>query len=157
MEFLATLRPTPSRECTNQRAYVDRKLKLCAHVFIKNNAPKSCLERAYTSPYLVLDKQEKYFTVDFGSRNDVVSIDRLKAANLFRKFEDNDQIQSEINSQEFTHSISTDSSSGDGIGLENLFATGELPNSSQKSADEQKPEMLRIRHGRIFRPPHRFR
>ena len=123
----------------------------------KNNAPKSSLERAYTGPYRVLDKQEKYFTVDFGTRNDVVSIDRLKAANLFCKFENNDQIQPEINSQEFTRSISTDSSSGDGIRLENLFATGELPNSSQEPADEQKAEMLRTRHGRMIRLPHRFR
>ena len=34
-EFMATLRPKPPRECTNQQAYVDRKLKLCTHVFIK--------------------------------------------------------------------------------------------------------------------------
>ena len=33
------------------------------------------LERTYTGTYRVLDKQEKYFTVDFGNRNDVVSID----------------------------------------------------------------------------------
>ena len=87
----------------------------------------------------------------------MVSINRLKAANLFCTFENNDQIQPEINSQEFTRSISADSSSGDGIGLENLFATGELPNSSQKPADEQKAEMRRTRHGRIIRPPHIFR
>ena len=87
----------------------------------------------------------------------MVSIDRLKTANLLCKFENNDQIQPEINSQEFTRSISTDSSSGGGIGLENLFATEELPNSSPKPADEQKAEMLRTRHGRIIRPPHRFR
>ena len=37
-EFKATLRPTPLRECKNPRAYVDRKLKLCTHVFTKNNA-----------------------------------------------------------------------------------------------------------------------
>ena len=154
---MATLRPTPSRECTNQRAYVNRKLELCTHVFIKNNAPKSSLERAYTGPYRVLDKQEKYFTVDFGTRNDVVSNDRLKAENLFCKFENNDQIQPEINSQEFTSSISYDNRSGDGIGLENLFATGELPYSSQKPADEQKAEMLRTKHGRIIRPPYKFR
>ena len=96
---MATRRPTAPRECTNQRAYVDRKLKLCTHVFIKNNAPKPSSERAYTGPYRVLDKQEKYFTVDFGNRNDVVSIDHLKAANLFYTFENNDQIQSEINSK----------------------------------------------------------
>ena len=28
-ELMATLRPTPPRDCTNQRAYVDKKLKLC--------------------------------------------------------------------------------------------------------------------------------
>ena len=84
-------------------------------------------------------------------------INRLKALNLFCTFENNDQIQPEINSQEFTRSISTDSSSGDGIRLENLFAADELPNSSQKPADEQKAEMLRTRNGRIIRPPHRFR
>ena len=56
---MATLRPTPPRECTNQRSYVDRKLKLCTHVFIKNNAPKSSLERACTDPYQVLDKEKK--------------------------------------------------------------------------------------------------
>ena len=74
-EFMATLRPPPPHDSRSQRANVDRKLKLCTHVFIKNNAPISSLERTYTGTYRVLDKQEKYFTVDFGNRNHVESTD----------------------------------------------------------------------------------
>ena len=37
----------------------------------------------------------------------ILSIDRLKAVNLFYNFENNDQTQTEINSQELTIRIST--------------------------------------------------
>ena len=89
-------------------------------------------------------------------KNDMMSIDRLKTANFFCKFENNDQTQSEINSQEFTRSISIDYSLGGGIEIDNFFATWESPNSSQEPATDQKAEMQRTRHGRIIRPPHKF-
>ena len=44
-----------------------------------------------------------------------MSIDRLKAASLFCNFENNDRTQTEMNSEEFTRSISTDTGLVDGI------------------------------------------
>ena len=41
------------------------------------------LQPAYTGPFPVLDKKDKYFILDLGDRTDSVSIDRLKAAYMY--------------------------------------------------------------------------
>ena len=41
------------------------------------------LQPAYTGPFLVLDKEDKYFILDLGDQTGSVSINRLKAAHMF--------------------------------------------------------------------------
>ena len=48
-------------------------------VFIRKEAKKP-LEPPYTGPYEVLERSDKYFKLQIGSRQDKVSIDRLKVA-----------------------------------------------------------------------------
>ncbi|GFN79016.1 pro-pol polyprotein, partial [Plakobranchus ocellatus] len=49
-------------------------------VYVRKDSHKHPLQRPYDGPYLVLDKSDKFFTVDIKGRPETISIDRLKAA-----------------------------------------------------------------------------
>ena len=48
------------------------------YVFVREDAVISSLAPRYRGPYLVIDRQDKYFCLQIGSKQDVVSVDRLK-------------------------------------------------------------------------------
>ena len=48
------------------------------YVFVREDAVTSSLAPRYRGPYLVIDRQSKYFRLHIGSKQDVVSLDRLK-------------------------------------------------------------------------------
>ena len=48
------------------------------YVFVCEDTAKSSLTPRYRGPYLVIDKRDKYFRLQMGSKQDVVSVDRLK-------------------------------------------------------------------------------
>ena len=48
------------------------------YVFVREDAVISSLAPCYRGPYLVIDWQGKYFRLQIGSKQDVVSVDRLK-------------------------------------------------------------------------------
>ena len=47
-------------------------------VFVRDDTVKPTLAPRYRGPYLVVDKQSKYFRLQIGSKQDSVSVDRLK-------------------------------------------------------------------------------
>jgi hypothetical protein len=47
-------------------------------VFVREDAVISSLAPRYRGPYLVLDRQDKFFRLQIGSKQDVISVDRLK-------------------------------------------------------------------------------
>ena len=51
-------------------------------VFIRTDARKPPLQTSYEGPYALIDRDDKYFTVQIGTRQDNISIDRLKAAEV---------------------------------------------------------------------------
>ena len=50
-------------------------------VFVRRDAAHGLLQTPYTGPYRILQRQEKYFIIQCGEREESISIDRLKAAN----------------------------------------------------------------------------
>ena len=48
------------------------------YVFVREDSAKSSLTPRYRGPYLVIDRRDKYFRLQMGSKQDVVSVDRLK-------------------------------------------------------------------------------
>jgi len=48
------------------------------YVFVREDTVISSLAPRYRGPYLVLDRQDKFFRLQMGSKQDVVSVDRLK-------------------------------------------------------------------------------
>ena len=125
-EFMRTLRAPPSHHHGEQKSYLDRSLRDCSHVFIRNDGARSTFERPYKGPFLVLNKTPKFFTVDLGQRRDVISIDRLKAAHLF-----------------------------DNLDVENDDSLTVMPGPVVADA-QVNTRVLRTRSGRSVHPPPRF-
>ncbi|GFO46848.1 Pol polyprotein [Plakobranchus ocellatus] len=60
--------------------YVPANLAPAKFVYVRKDSHKHPLQRPYDGPYLVLNKSDKFFTVDIKGRTETISIDRLKAA-----------------------------------------------------------------------------
>ena len=76
------LRPVPPvwHGGQSRRSYVPQELASATHLFVRVDAHKRPLQAPYQGPLKVLEKHEKYFKLDLGSRQDIVSLDRLKPA-----------------------------------------------------------------------------
>ncbi|CAE1326245.1 unnamed protein product [Acanthosepion pharaonis] len=76
---MANLCYTPPRHCPSD-IYLPHQLKDCEFVFVRNDSVKRPLTPAYTGPFRVLKRADKYFQIQKGIHTDNVSIDRLKPA-----------------------------------------------------------------------------
>lgn len=76
---MANLCYTPPRHCPSD-IYLPHQLQDCEFVFVRNDSVKRPLTPAYTGPYRVLKRADKYFQIQKGIHTDNVSIDRLKPA-----------------------------------------------------------------------------
>jgi len=137
-QFMNALRTPPPHHHGTPRSYVEKSLQNCSHVFIRNDGARSSFDRPYRGPFKVLNKGNKFFTVDMITRRDVVSVDRLRAAHLFTPDEDPE-------SQQPTHGLGTPPP-----------VTPPLPPALSHSFDEQPKSILRTRRGRIIRKPSRY-
>ena len=76
------LRPTiPEHHCSHRTA-VPTALTSATHVFVRHDAHRTPLQRPYDGPFLILQRNEKFFVLDYNGRHETVSIDRLKPAFL---------------------------------------------------------------------------
>ena len=73
------LQATPTRT-QSQTFYVDPRLKRCTHVFLRCDRIRKPLQPPYDGPFKVLNRSDKTFTILLNGKEEVVSIDRLKAA-----------------------------------------------------------------------------
>ena len=80
-EKVESLRPTPTTThgAEARHARIPPALVSAKFVFLRREARKP-LETPYVGPYEVISKHEKYYTLQMGSRQEKVSVDRLKAA-----------------------------------------------------------------------------
>ena len=62
------------------RAPIPEALKKAEYVFIRHGARRTPLDRPYDGPFRVIKKEEKFFVLKTGSREQTVSVDRLKPA-----------------------------------------------------------------------------
>lgn len=79
---MQALRCTRTRRPTETREFINTSLSSASHVFVRHDAVKKPLQPPYDGPFRVLQRSEKYFTLDLNGRKDTVSIDRLKPAYL---------------------------------------------------------------------------
>ena len=81
--FMKSLKPFLPRDPCRRSSYLEKTLRTCTHVFVRDDGSATSLQPAYTGPFPVLDKEDKYFSLDLEDRTDSVSIDRLKAAHMY--------------------------------------------------------------------------
>ena len=79
----------PKTRIPEQKGYIDPKLPLSTHVFVKVENKKGLMPN-YKGPFKVIAKNDKYFTIQLEDKIDTVSIDRLKTAHLMTLHEDID-------------------------------------------------------------------
>ena len=69
----------PDYRKVSKPGHVDKNLFSCSKVFVRNEQ-KVGLDHFYKGPYLVLERHEKFFVLQNGSKHEKVSINRLKSA-----------------------------------------------------------------------------
>ena len=74
-----SLVPVPT---TPVHVSVPRNLQWAKFVFIHRDSHRTPLQRPYEGPFRVIQPGPKTFQVDIGGRNETVSVDRLKPANV---------------------------------------------------------------------------
>ena len=72
--------PLPHNVCSSPPHQLPPALLIAEFVFVCEDASVPSLALLYFGPHLVLERQNKYFRVQLGSRTDILSVDRLKPA-----------------------------------------------------------------------------
>nr|VZI15764.1 unnamed protein product [Spirometra erinaceieuropaei] len=78
-QFMRTLSPVPPRSSASP-SYLEKDLATCSHVYLRCDRVRRPLEPPYDGPFRVLSRGTKTFRIQRDNREDVVSVDRLKAA-----------------------------------------------------------------------------
>ncbi|BHF72618.1 hypothetical protein SprV_0401568600 [Sparganum proliferum] len=78
-QFLRTLSPVPPRPSVSE-SYLEKDLATCSHVYRRCDRVRRPLEPPYDGPFRVISRGTKNFRIQRGTREEVVSVDRLKAA-----------------------------------------------------------------------------
>ena len=79
---MTKLRATPTHHHMQQRPFVSSDLSRCTHVFVQQDAVHQTLEQPYHGAHKVIEGGAKTFIVDVNSKQEVISLDRLKPAHI---------------------------------------------------------------------------
>jgi hypothetical protein len=83
---MSGFKPSPARhnisskQQASQKQQLPQTLQEAKMVFVRNDGPKKPLAPLYSGPYLVLDKNPHYFTVQLGDKADRIAVTRLQPA-----------------------------------------------------------------------------
>nr|VZI14837.1 unnamed protein product [Spirometra erinaceieuropaei] len=78
-QFMRSLSPVPPRAPMSE-SYVEKDVDKCTHVFVRCDRVRQPLESPYEGPFRVLARNTKTFQILRNDKEDVVSVDRVKAA-----------------------------------------------------------------------------
>ncbi|BHF74239.1 hypothetical protein SprV_0401732400 [Sparganum proliferum] len=78
-QFMRTLSPVPPRSSASP-SYLEKDLATCSHVYLRCDRVRRPLEPPYDGPFRVISRGTKNFRIQRGTREEVVCVDRLKAA-----------------------------------------------------------------------------
>nr|VZI00866.1 unnamed protein product [Spirometra erinaceieuropaei] len=76
---MRTLSPVPPRSSASP-SYLEKDLATCSHVYLRCDRVRRPLEPPYDGPFRVISRGTKNFRIQRGTREEVVSVDHLKAA-----------------------------------------------------------------------------
>ena len=80
-EIAGRLVPAPDAWHGTRASGMAKGLQEAEYVFVRRDASHGPLQTPYTGPYRMLQRQEKYFVIQCGKREESVRVDRLKPAN----------------------------------------------------------------------------
>nr|VZI14623.1 unnamed protein product [Spirometra erinaceieuropaei] len=78
-QFMRTLSPVPPRSSASP-SYLEKDLATCSHVYLRCDRVRRPLEPPYDGPFRVLSRGPKTFRIQRDNLEEVVSVDRIKAA-----------------------------------------------------------------------------
>lgn len=81
-DLMSKIRPTDTAWHTAKPTFVHKALSTCTHVFVRDDRIRPSLSHPYEGPYLVVKRNEKFFTIRKNDHNEKISIDRLKPAHF---------------------------------------------------------------------------
>ncbi|GBO29522.1 hypothetical protein AVEN_61572-1 [Araneus ventricosus] len=76
---METVGPRTTRRNSSRHIFVNKDLENCSHVFHRIDRVKKQLESPYEGPIPVIERKDKYFTINIRGENVNVSLDRLKS------------------------------------------------------------------------------
>ena len=149
----------------SQKGYVDPKLQLATHVFVRS-FNSTGLQPSYRGPYEVISRDDKWFEVLIKGKKDKVAIDRLKTAHLMHEPELQHETQDEPEEWVFAEGprdigeVVTHADSGEGSHQEPRLHhdTGDTTTTqATPTSDEVTCRLPHVtRSGRNVRTPCRF-
>ncbi|GBM47657.1 hypothetical protein AVEN_120095-1 [Araneus ventricosus] len=77
---METVGPRTTRRNSSRYIFVKKDLENCSHVFQRIDRVKKQLESLYEGPFPVIERKDKYFTINIKGKHVNVSLDRLKPA-----------------------------------------------------------------------------
>ena len=131
-DVITKLTPTYKPHSNKRCMFVHNALQTCSHVFVRDDTVRKPLQHPYKGPFQVINRNNKYFTIQLPGRSSTISVDRLKPAYT-------------VNVEEHEHTSSEI--------LQPAAATTE-DHSSKLPANTNEH---RTRSGRISKMPVRFR
>nr|VZH92909.1 unnamed protein product [Spirometra erinaceieuropaei] len=78
-QFMRTLPPVPPRSSASP-SYLEKDFATCSHVYLRCDRVRRPLKPPYDGPFRVLSRGPKSFRIQRDNREEVVNVDRLKAA-----------------------------------------------------------------------------
>lgn len=81
---MAKVKPVPSSHHDHVSVFVSPEFTNCTHVFVRKDSVKKPLQHPYDGPFRVINRSNKYFTVDIAGKQNNISLDRLKPAFVFK-------------------------------------------------------------------------
>lgn len=79
-EQMALIRPTLTSNHSSEKVFIQKELRYCSHVFLRNDTVRAALTPPFDGPYPVISRDDKKFELDINGKKVVVTIDRVKVA-----------------------------------------------------------------------------
>ena len=144
----------PVTRAPEQKGYIDPKLPLSSHVFVRVNN-KTGLMPNYRGPYKVISRSDKYYTLQLEEKTDTVSVDRLKTAHIMDDTPDVD-----VNSEwEFQNTPTPEMTFPQTAVQHDQVNSQRVENNTSKTGTLKKvtfAEPIQTRSGRTIKAPARY-
>ena len=79
---MQSLQATPTCPQHSRKKHIHSDLSTCTHVFVRHDAIRKTLQAPYDGPYKVLQRADKYFTLDMKGKQETTEAHRCNELNL---------------------------------------------------------------------------